>query len=66
MPYELLTTQLNISLVQGLAAIGRFAEGITLIDETIRRVETNGDVSYMPELLRVKGRPSSVNAAAQR
>jgi predicted ATPase len=35
-------------------AIGRFAEGITLIDETIRRVETNGDVSYMPELLRVK------------
>jgi predicted ATPase len=55
MPYELLTTPLNISLVQGLAAIGRFAECITLIDETIRRVETNGDVSYMPELLRVKG-----------
>jgi predicted ATPase/DNA-binding winged helix-turn-helix (wHTH) protein len=55
MPYELLTTHLNISLVQGLAAIGRFAEGVTLIDETIRRVETNGDVAYMPELLRVKG-----------
>jgi predicted ATPase len=55
MPYELLTTPLSISLVQGLVAIGRFAEGITLIDETIRRVETNGDVSYMPELLRVKG-----------
>jgi predicted ATPase len=35
--------------------IGQFAEGITLIDETIRRVETNGDASYMPELLRVKG-----------
>jgi len=52
--YELLTTEFNISLVQGLAAIGRFAEGIELIDETIRRVETNGDVSYMPELLRVK------------
>jgi predicted ATPase len=28
---------------------------MTLIDETIRRVETNGDVAYMPELLRVKG-----------
>jgi ATP/maltotriose-dependent transcriptional regulator MalT len=53
--YELLTTEFNISLVQGLAAIGQFAEGITLIDETIRGVETNGDVSYMPELLRVKG-----------
>ncbi len=53
--YELLTTAFNISLVRGLAAIGRFAEGITLIDETIRLVETNGDLSYMPELLRVKG-----------
>jgi tetratricopeptide (TPR) repeat protein len=53
--YELLTTPFNISLVQGLAAIGRFAESITLIDETIRLVEANGDLSYMPELLRVKG-----------
>ncbi|MGA8495513.1 MAG: winged helix-turn-helix domain-containing protein [Xanthobacteraceae bacterium] len=55
MPYELLTTPLNISLVQGLAATGRFAEGVTLIDETIRLVETNGDICYLPELLRVKG-----------
>ncbi len=29
--------------------------GIALIDETITRVEVNGDLSYMPELLRVKG-----------
>jgi predicted ATPase/DNA-binding winged helix-turn-helix (wHTH) protein len=54
-PYELLTTPLNISLVQGLAAMGRFAEGMTLIDETVRQVEANGDVAYMPELLRVRG-----------
>jgi tetratricopeptide (TPR) repeat protein len=53
--YELLTTAFNISLVQGLAAIGRFAEGMTLIEETIRLVEANGDIIYMPELLRVKG-----------
>jgi predicted ATPase len=53
--YERLTTAFNISLVQGLAEIGRFAEGLTLIDETSRLVETNGDVCYMPELLRVKG-----------
>jgi len=52
--YELLTTAFNISLVQGLAAIGRFADGTALIDETIRWVERNGDFSYMPELLRVK------------
>jgi predicted ATPase len=54
--YELLTTLFKISLVQGLAAISRFTEGIALIDETIRSVEANGDLCYMPELLRVKGR----------
>jgi predicted ATPase len=52
--FELVTTEFDISLVQGLAAIGEFAAGLTHIDETIRRVETNGDVSYMPELLRIK------------
>jgi tetratricopeptide (TPR) repeat protein len=55
MPYELLTTPLNISLVQGFAAAGRFTEAMTLIDETIRLVETNGDICYLPELLRLKG-----------
>ncbi len=54
-PYELLTTAFNVALVQGLAALGRFAEGVTLIDETIRVTGANGDVCYMPELLRVKG-----------
>jgi predicted ATPase len=53
--YELLMTAFNISLVQGLAACGRSAEAHALIDESIRRVETRGDFSYMPELLRVKG-----------
>lgn len=53
--YELVSTVFNISLVQGLATLGRFAEGITLIDETIAKAEANGEVSYLPELLRVKG-----------
>jgi predicted ATPase len=53
--YGLLTTEFNISLVQGLAALGQFAEGVVLVDEAIRRVETNGDEVYIPELLRVKG-----------
>ena len=52
--YELLTTSFNISLVQAFTAIGRFAEGISLIDASIGLVETNGDLCYMPELLRVK------------
>ena len=53
--YEPLTTTFNAALVQGLAEIGRLAESITLIDETIRLVTANGDLFYMPELLRVKG-----------
>jgi predicted ATPase/DNA-binding winged helix-turn-helix (wHTH) protein len=52
--YELLTA-FNISLVQGFAALGRLEEGMTLIDAAIRSVEVNGDLSFMPELLRVKG-----------
>ncbi|MEK1889800.1 MAG: hypothetical protein AAAB35_19995 [Phyllobacterium sp.] len=54
-PYELLTTPLNIALVQGLAATNRFAEAVSLIQTTIELVESRGDLCYMPELLRVKG-----------
>jgi predicted ATPase len=53
--YELLTAFFNISLVQGLTAIGRSTEAITLIEDAIRMVEASGELSYMPELLRVKG-----------
>ena len=45
--YELLTTEFNISLAQALAAIRRLAEAITLINETIQRVRTNGDALYV-------------------
>jgi predicted ATPase/DNA-binding winged helix-turn-helix (wHTH) protein len=55
MPYELLSTSLAISHIQGIAAMGRFDEGIKLVEDTIRRVEENGDLCYLPELLRVKG-----------
>jgi len=53
--YELLTLLFDISLVQGLAASGRHAEAIKLIGEAIRIGEDSGELSYMPELLRVKG-----------
>jgi predicted ATPase/DNA-binding winged helix-turn-helix (wHTH) protein len=55
MPYELLSTPLKIALVQGLAKLSRFAEALTLTDETIRSVGANGEACYEPELLRVKG-----------
>jgi predicted ATPase/DNA-binding winged helix-turn-helix (wHTH) protein len=53
--YEQVTTLFNISLAQGLAATGRQADGLSVIDKAIRRVAARGDLCYMPELLRVKG-----------
>jgi predicted ATPase len=55
MNYGLLMTEFEISLAQGLAAIGLASEGLTLMDAATREVETRGDLVYMPELLRVKG-----------
>ena len=53
--YELLLPKFNIALAQGHAALGRFAEAITIIEETVRLVEVSGALTHMPELLRVKG-----------
>ena len=53
-PYELLTTELNLSLVVGLCAIGRVDEAMSLIGESLGRADTNGDLLYIPELLREK------------
>jgi predicted ATPase/DNA-binding winged helix-turn-helix (wHTH) protein len=53
--YELLTAAFNMTAVEGLASIGRFGQAIEAIDQTIGLVESNGDLFYMPELLRIKG-----------
>ncbi|MBR0938896.1 winged helix-turn-helix domain-containing protein [Bradyrhizobium jicamae] len=53
--HEVLTTEFNMTLAQGLAATGRSDEGKALVEQTIRQVETSGEMLYMPELLRVKG-----------
>jgi predicted ATPase/DNA-binding winged helix-turn-helix (wHTH) protein len=53
--YGRFTTQFNIMLGRGLAASGRFDEGVTLFDETARQIETRGDISYLPEVVRLKG-----------
>jgi predicted ATPase len=53
--YERFTTRFHIMLARGLAESGRFGEGLTLMDETVRLIEEKGDASYMPELLRLKG-----------
>jgi len=53
--YEVRNTELEIALAQGLTAIGRVGEAMALINETIKRVEENGEVLFLPEALRVKG-----------
>lgn len=56
MRYRMLNTGFKLALVQGLIAIGHVGEALALIDETIGLVEANGDLAYLPEALRVKGR----------
>ncbi|MEI9986381.1 MAG: hypothetical protein WDN69_26335 [Aliidongia sp.] len=53
--YGMMASQFNISLAEGLAAIGRFDDSMRVIDDGIDLVEQNGDLIYMHELLRVKG-----------
>lgn len=53
--YGRFTTQFNMMLGRGLAAGGRFQEGLTLFDETVRQIEMRGDFSYLPEVIRLKG-----------
>ena len=53
--YEL-HSELHLALIQGFIAIGRLAEALRLADDCIARMETNGDLCYMPELLRLKGK----------
>jgi tetratricopeptide (TPR) repeat protein len=53
--YEMLNTEFKLALVQGLMATGQSDKAMTLIDETIRLIEENEDLLYMPEALRVRG-----------
>jgi predicted ATPase/DNA-binding winged helix-turn-helix (wHTH) protein len=55
MRYELLTTPFSMTLAEGLGAVGRHAEAMTVIGETIGLCEAKGDLIFLAELLRVKG-----------
>ena len=54
--YEMRNTEFNIALAQGLLAIGQVDKAIILIDDTISQAKENGDLLFMPEALRVRGR----------
>jgi predicted ATPase/DNA-binding winged helix-turn-helix (wHTH) protein len=53
--YEMINSGFKLALAQGLMALSKFDEGLALVDETIRLIEANGDLLYMPESLRVRG-----------
>jgi predicted ATPase/DNA-binding winged helix-turn-helix (wHTH) protein len=53
--YEQMDSEFNLSLAEGLAATARIAEGMRRIEDRIRLAQANGDMIYMPELLRLKG-----------
>jgi predicted ATPase/DNA-binding winged helix-turn-helix (wHTH) protein len=57
--YELLTTALNLTLAEGLTALGQTTEALKLLDDTLELVHAKGDLYNLPELLRVKARALS-------
>ena len=52
--YDMYATELNGSLAQGFAMMGRIDQALLTIDKTIARVERHGDL-FMPELQRIRG-----------
>jgi predicted ATPase len=53
--YKLLASSFSISLAEGLAATGRLTQGEALVGERIEFDEADQALSYVPELLRLKG-----------
>jgi tetratricopeptide (TPR) repeat protein len=52
--YDLYATELNGSLAQGFAMIGRLDEALLTIDQTIAPLEQHGEL-FLPELQRIRG-----------
>lgn len=52
--YELYTTELNGSLAQGFAMMGRLDQALLTIDKTIAQLKRHGEL-FMPELQRIRG-----------
>jgi hypothetical protein len=52
--YELYASELNGSLAQGLAMMGRLDQALLTIDRTIARLERQGEL-FLPELQRIRG-----------
>ena len=53
--HELLTTEFNMELAQGLLVLGHVEDGLNIVNETIDRARGSGELFQIPELLRMKG-----------
>jgi tetratricopeptide (TPR) repeat protein len=53
--YELVTTTFMIALAQGYLMTGKATKALGTIEETLRLIEANGDLLYLPEAFRTKG-----------
>ena len=53
--YQHFIMRLQSVLARGLAASGRWAEALALLDKTERLIEEKGYTSFLPELFRLKG-----------
>jgi predicted ATPase len=53
--YELFTARLQSVLARGLAANGRLADALSLLDETEQLIDEKGYTCFLPEILRLKG-----------
>lgn len=63
--YQLVTTAFNSTLAEGLATMGQLQSSLRVIDHAIASVERNGDLSYLPELLRIRGNTLMACVASQ-
>jgi len=63
--YELMSTSFNGALAEGLAMTGQIQSSLNVLDRAIATVEHNGDMVYMPELLRQKGSIIAASGASE-
>ncbi|MDB5651329.1 MAG: transcriptional regulator, partial [Hyphomicrobiales bacterium] len=52
----LFATEFNVTLIHGLTTLGCFEEALPVADENIRLAKAEAALTYLPELLRLKGK----------
>jgi predicted ATPase/DNA-binding winged helix-turn-helix (wHTH) protein len=53
--YAMVTTGYLRDMAEGMIALGRIAEALDVIDQATTRIDVNGELLHLPELLRLRG-----------